>query len=214
MQIEKIILAKRPVGEPTFDNFKLEIFNCPEIKSGEILIKVKWLSLDPYMRGRMDNVRSYASPVEIGEAMEGECIGEIIVSKNEKFAVNELVIGKFGWVSHAISNGHGLRKLKRTNIPEQTALGVLGMPGHTAWTGLNKIANAKKEETIVISAASGAVGSLAGQLAKKKGLKVIGIAGNDQKCSYVVNELGFDGCINHNNVTDTKEFSNLIKSYT
>ena len=133
--------------------------------------------------------------------------------KNEKFAVSELVIGKFGWVSHAISNGHGLRKLKRTNIPEQTALGVLGMPGHTAWTGLNKIANAKKEETIVISAASGAVGSLAGQLAKKKGLKVIGIAGNDQKCSYVVNELGFDGCINHNNVTNTKEFSNLIKSY-
>ena len=123
-----------------------------------------------------------------------------------------MVIGKFGWVSHAISNGHGLRKLKRTNIPEQTALGVLGMPGHTAWTGLNKIANAKKEETIVISAASGAVGSLAGQLAKKKGLKVIGIAGNDQKCSYV-NELGFDGCINHNNVTNTKEFSNLIKSY-
>ena len=213
MQIEKIILAKRPVGEPTFDNFKLEFFNCPEIKSGEILVKVKWLSLDPYMRGRMDNVRSYASPVEIGEAMEGECIGEIIISRNEKFAVSELVIGKFGWVSHAISNGHGLRKLKRTNIPEQTALGVLGMPGHTAWTGLNKIANAKKEETIVISAASGAVGSLAGQLAKKKGLKVIGIAGNDQKCSYVVNELGFDGCINHNNVTNTKEFSNLIKSY-
>ena len=197
MQIEKVILAKRPIGEPTFDNFKLENFNCPGIKSGEILVKVKWLSLDPYMRGRMDNVKSYATPVEIGEAMEGECIGEIIDSKNEKFEVGELVIGKFGWVSHAVSNGYGLRKLERTNIPEQYFLGVLGMPGHTAWTGLNKIANAKKEETLVISAASGAVGSLAGQLAKKKGLKVLGIAGSDEKCSYVTNELGFDACINH-----------------
>lgn len=171
MQIEKVILAKRPIGEPTFDNFKLENFNCPGIKSGEILVKVKWLSLDPYMRGRMDNVKSYAAPVEIGAAMEGECIGEIIDSKNKKFEVGELVIGKFGWVSHAVSNGYGLRKLERTNIPEQYYLGVLGMPGHTAWTGLNKIANAKKEETLVISAASGAVGSLAGQLAKKKGIE-------------------------------------------
>ena len=213
MQIEKVILAKRPIGEPTFDNFKLENFNCQGIKSGEILVKVKWLSLDPYMRGRMDNVKSYAAPVEIGAAMEGECIGEIIDSKNKKFEVGELVIGKFGWVSHAVSNGYGLRKLERTNIPEQYFLGVLGMPGHTAWTGLNKIANAKKEETLVISAASGAVGSLAGQLAKKKGLKVLGIAGSDEKCSYVTDELGFDACINHNKIKDNTEFRNLIKSY-
>ncbi|MFL2801743.1 MAG: NADP-dependent oxidoreductase [Paracoccaceae bacterium] len=213
MQIKRVILAKRPNGEPTLENFNFESFNCPKLQIGEIFVKVLWLSLDPYMRGRMDNVQSYAPPVQIGEPMEGECVAEIIDTKNENFVVGELVVGKFGWVTHAISNGFGLRKLKRTNIPEQTALGVLGMPGHTAWTGLNKIANAQKEETIIISAAAGAVGSLVGQLAKKKGLKVLGIAGNDEKCSYVKNELGFDSCINHNKVKDSTEFRNLIKSF-
>ena len=145
--------------------------------------------------------------------MQGECIAEVIESKNTSFKVGELVSGGFGWVSHAISSGRGLRKIPRSNIPEQTSLGVLGMPGHTAWVGLNKIATASSGETIVVSAASGAVGSLVGQLAKKKGLRVIGVAGSDQKCAYVTKELGYDACINHRSVSSVGEFREMISSY-
>ncbi len=213
MNIKRVVLAERPKGEPTVKNFRLENVVLPKLEEGELSLKVVWLSLDPYMRGRMDGGQSYADPVSVGEPMQGECIAEVIESKNTSFKVGELVSGGFGWVSHAISSGRGLRKIPRSNIPEQTSLGVLGMPGHTAWVGLNKIATASSGETIVVSAASGAVGSLVGQLAKKKGLRVIGVAGSDQKCAYVTKELGYDACINHRSVSSVGEFREMISSY-
>ncbi len=210
MNIERVVLAERPKGEPTEDNFRFEKVGIPKLQEGELLLRVRWLSLDPYMRGRMDAGKSYAVPVSVGEPMQGECVAEVIDSRNSAFKVGELVSGGFGWVSHAISNGQGLRKIPRSNLPEQTSLGVLGMPGHTAWVGLNKIAKASSGETIVVSAASGAVGSMVGQLAKKKGLRVIGIAGSEKKCTYVREELGYDGCINHKLAASVGEFRQQI----
>ena len=213
MNIDRVVLAERPKGEPTKANFRFEKVGAPKLHKGELLLKVKWLSLDPYMRGRMDGSKSYAAPVSIGEPMQGECIAEVIDSQNNEFKVGELVSGGFGWVSHAISNGKELRKIPKSNIPEQASLGVLGMPGHTAWVGLNKIAKASPGETIVVSAASGAVGSLVGQLAKKKGLKVIGVAGSEKKCTYVTEELGYDGCINHQLASSVEDFRQLIAQH-
>jgi len=213
MNIERVVLAERPKGEPTIDNFRLEKIGMAKLQEKELLLKVIWLSLDPYMRGRMDGGQSYAAPVSLGEPMQGECIAEVIESKNKDFNVGELVVGGLGWVSHAISDGKELRKIPKSNIPVQTSLGILGMPGHTAWVGLNKIATASSGETIVVSAASGAVGSLVGQLAKKKGLKVIGIAGSEQKCKYVTEKLGYDGCINHQSISSVGKFRETIASY-
>ncbi len=213
MNIKRVVLAERPKGEPTIDNFRFEEIDIPRLQNGELLLKVRWLSLDPYMRGRMDGAQSYAAPVSIGEPMQGECVAEVIDSRNQKFTTGELVTGRFGWVSHAISNGEELRKIPKSNVPEQTALGVLGMPGHTAWVGLNKIAKALSGETIIVSAASGAVGSLVGQLAKKKGLRVIGVVGSQQKHTYVIEELAYDGCINHNTVSSVGDFRELVASH-
>ena len=213
MHIQQVVLTERPKGEPSISNFRLETISMPILQDGELLIKVIWLSLDPYMRGRMDGAQSYAQPVSVGDPMQGECIGEVIESKNERFNAGEFVVGGLGWVSHGISNGDNLRKIPRSNIPVQASLGVLGMPGHTAWVGLNKIATAASGETIVVSAASGAVGSLVGQLAKRKGLKVIGIAGTQEKCAYVTKELGYDACINHKSVSSVMEFREIINKY-
>ena len=213
MHIQQVVLTERPKGEPSISNFRLETISMPILQEGELLIKVIWLSLDPYMRGRMDGAQSYAQPVSVGDPMQGECIGEVIESKNERFNAGEFVVGGLGWVSHGISNGDNLRKIPRSNIPVQASLGVLGMPGHTAWVGLNKIATAASGETIVVSAASGAVGSLVGQLAKRKGLKVIGIAGTQEKCAYVTKELGYDACINHKSVSSVMEFREIINKY-
>ena len=210
MNIDRVVLAERPKGEPKKENFRFEKVKAPKLQKGEVLLKVKWLSLDPYMRGRMDGSKSYAEPVSIGEPMQGECVAEVIDSQNNGFKLGELVSGGLGWVSHAISNGKELRKIPKSNIPEQTSLGVLGMPGHTAWVGLNKIAKASPGETIVVSAASGAVGSLVGQLAKKKGLRVIGVTGSKKKCTYVTEELGYDGCIDHQSVASVGEFKELV----
>lgn len=213
MHIKQIVLTERPKGEPSIANFRLDQISVPILQEGELLIKVIWLSLDPYMRGRMDGAQSYAQPVSVGDPMQGECIGEVIQSKNERFIIGEFVAGGLGWVSHSISNGDNLRKIPRSNIPIQASLGVLGMPGHTAWVGLNKIASASSGETIVVSAASGAVGSLVGQLAKRKGLRVIGVAGSEEKCAHVTKELGYDGCINHKTVSSTMEFREIIRKH-
>lgn len=192
----RIIMTSRPKAEPTPDNFRLEEGPVPKAGAGEILVRTKYLSLDPYMRGRMSDAASYAAPVEVGGLMQGELVGEVVTSDNDKFKVGEHVAGHLGWQSHAVSNGKGLRKLD-AGQPLAPSLGVLGMPGMTAYTGLLEIGQPKAGETVVVAAASGAVGQLVGQIAKLKGARAVGIAGGPEKCRYVVEELGFEACIDH-----------------
>jgi NADPH-dependent curcumin reductase CurA len=162
-------------------------------------VRNHWLSLDPYMRGRMDAVKSYAKHVELGEVMTGGTVGEVVASRHPKFAVGEFVTGALGWQEYALSDGAGLRKVDPQRAPLSYALGVLGMPGVTAWVGLLDIAQPKAGETVLVSAASGAVGSVVGQLARLKGCRAVGIAGGAAKCEYVVKELGFDACVDYKN---------------
>jgi len=191
-----IRLKSRPEGAATEENFELASETLPEPKDGEILVRVGWLSLDPYMRGRMSAAKSYADPVEIGGVMTAQCVARVIASKNPDFAEGDIVMGGFGWADHAISDGAGVMKVPAGPAP-QPALSVLGMTGFTAWVGLNEIAHAKPGETALISSATGAVGTMAGQLAKAKGMTVIGVAGGAEKCAYAVDELGYDHCLDH-----------------
>jgi len=193
----RVVLASRPVGEPKPSDFRHEEFPVPQPGPGELLLRTKFLSLDPYMRGRMSDAPSYAKPVGIGETMEGGTVSEVVASNNDKFAKGDIVLSHTGWQTHALSNGAGLRKLDPTVAPISTALGVLGMPGMTAYTGLLEIGKPKEGETVVVSAASGAVGSVVGQIAKIKGARAVGIAGGPEKCKYVKDELGFDACVDH-----------------
>lgn len=195
--MKRIVLASRPQGKPGPENFRLEEGPLPEPGAGQFLARVIWLSLDPYMRGRMDDAKSYAKPVAIGETMEGGCVAQVVTSNHPGFAAGDIVAGRFGWASHGLSDGTGVQKIDPEAAPISTALGVLGMPGLTAWVGLNDIAGAKAGETLVVSAATGAVGSLVGQLAKRKGMRVIGVAGGAEKCAYAVDELGYDVCLDH-----------------
>ena len=196
-QYQQIVLASRPQGEVTPANFRLETVNVPALKDGQVLVRNHYLSLDPYMRMRMDDVKSYAAPQAIGEVMIGGTVGEIVASKNPKFAVGDKVVGMLGWSEMGVSDGVLLRKVDTTHIPLSAYLGSVGMPGMTAWYGLTQIMQPKPGETIVVSAASGAVGSVVGQLAKLRGCRAVGIAGGAEKCAYVVNELGFDACIDY-----------------
>lgn len=207
---QSIVLASRPSGQPTLDNFQLTETELPSLTHGQILVRNIWLSLDPYMRGRMDDAKSYADPVEIGGIMEGGAVGEVIASENSHYQVGSFVTGQFGWTTHAISDGIGVRPVDPSLAPISTALGVLGMPGITAWVGLNDILQAKSGETVVVSAATGAVGSLAAQLAKAKGCKVIGVAGGPEKCSFATDTLGLDACIDHR-AHDAKSMAEAIK---
>jgi len=193
----RIVLASRPVGEPKPSDFRLEEFPVPQPGPGQLLLQTKWLSLDPYMRGRMSDAPSYAKPVGIGEVMEGGTVGEVVASNNDSYKPGEVVLAHTGWQTHALSNGAGLRKLDPRVAPVSTALGVLGMPGMTAYTGLLEIGKPQASETVVVSAASGAVGSVVGQIAKIKGARAVGIAGGPDKCRYVKDELGFDECVDH-----------------
>lgn len=194
---KRIVLASRPKGEVSSENFRLEEVPVPTIKDGEVLIRNHYLSLDPYMRMRMEDVKSYAAPQPIGETMIGGTVGEIVASKNPKYAVGDKVQGMMGWSEMGVSDGTMLRKLDTTHIPLSAYLGAVGMPGMTAWYGLTQIIQPKAGETVVVSAASGAVGSVVGQLAKLRGCRAVGIAGGAEKCAYVVNELGFDACIDY-----------------
>src|SRR5690349_8389123 len=180
----RIVLASRPVGEPKASDFRLEEFPVPQPGHGQMLLRTKWLSLDPYMRGRMSDAPSYAKPVGIGEVMEGGTVCEVLTSGLPAFRPGDMVLAHTGWQTHALSNGAGLRKLDPQQAPVQTALGVLGMPGMTAYTGLREIGKPKAGETVVVSAASGAVGSVVGQIAKIIGARVVGIAGGADKCNY------------------------------
>jgi NADPH-dependent curcumin reductase CurA len=193
----RIVLASRPVGEPKASDFRLEEFPVPQPGAGQMLLRTKWLSLDPYMRGRMSDAPSYAKPVDVGGTMEGGTVSEVVASDNKAYQVGEIVLGHTGWQTHALSSGAGLRKLDPKLAPISTALGVLGMPGMTAYTGLLEIGQPKAGETVVVSAASGAVGSAVGQIARIKGARAVGIAGGPDKCRYVKDELGFDECVDH-----------------
>jgi NADPH-dependent curcumin reductase CurA len=193
----QILLKSRPEGTPTLGNFELTQGPVPEPADGEVLMRARYLSLDPYMRGRMSAAKSYAKPVGVGEPMVGGTVGEIVASRHPKFAVGDIVMGYGGWQDYALSNGAGLRKLDPTAAPVTTALGVLGMPGLTAYAGLAEIGQPKAGETVVVAAASGAVGSVVGQIARIKGCRAVGIAGGPDKCRFVADELGFDACIDH-----------------
>lgn len=194
---ERIVLARRPTGAPVAEDFRLEQVPIPAPKQGEVLLKIQYLSLDPYMRGRMSAAKSYAKPVEIGEVMEGGTVGEVITSHHPDFNVGDVVLSYSGWQSFALSNGADLRKLDPTLAPVSTALGVLGMPGFTAYAGLLTIGQPKPGETVVVAAASGAVGSAVGQIARIKGARAIGIAGGAEKCAFVRDVLGFDAVVDH-----------------
>jgi len=193
----RIVLASRPVGEPKASDFRLEEFPVPQPGPGQMLLRTKWLSLDPYMRGRMSDAPSYAKPVGVDEVIEAGTVSEVAASNNDKYRKGDIVLSRAGWQTHMLSDGSGLRKLDPAVAPVQTALGVLGMPGMTAYTGLLQIGAPKAGETVVVSAASGAVGSAVGQIAKIKGARAVGIAGGPDKCRYVKEELRFDDCIDH-----------------
>jgi len=184
----RVVLASRPVGEPKASDFRLEEFPVPQAGPGQVLLKTKWLSLDPYMRGRMSDAPSYAKPVGIGEVMEGGTVSEVVASNSDKYRNGDIVLSRAGWQTHMVSDGAGLRKLDPKVAPVSTALGVLGMPGMTAYTGLLEIGAPKAGETVVVSAASGAVGSVVGQVARIKGARAVGIAGGADKCRYVREE--------------------------
>jgi NADPH-dependent curcumin reductase CurA len=191
-----IVLNSRPHGAPTAADFRLQESAVPVPQDGQVLLRTLYLSLDPYMRGRMSDAASYAAPVEIGAPMIGATVSRVEASRHPGFAVGDLVLAFSGWQDYALSDGAGLRKLAGLAQPS-SALGVLGMPGFTAYMGLLDIGQPKPGETVVVAAASGAVGSVVGQVAKLQGCRVVGIAGGAEKCRYVVDELGFDACIDH-----------------
>ncbi len=193
----KILLNSRPIGKPTLDNFRLESAVMPEAAAGEVLLRTEYLSLDPYMRGRMSEAKSYAAPTGIGEVMGAGTIARVVSSKHANFSAGDWVLGMGGWQDYSLSNGTGLTKLDPNIKQHSLYLGVLGMPGFTAYMGLLDIGNPKAGETVVVAAATGAVGSVVGQIAKLKGCHVVGFAGGASKCRYAVEELGFDACINH-----------------
>jgi NADPH-dependent curcumin reductase CurA len=194
---KRIVLASRPVGEPTPANFRIEDYPIPTPGPGQVLLRTIWLSLDPYMRGRMSDGPSYSAPVPVDGVMEGGAVCEVAASNNSGFTKGDVVLAHSGWQQYALSDGKGLRKVDPKIAPVSTAVGVLGMPGMTAYTGLLEIGKPKAGETVVVAAASGAVGSAVGQIAKIKGARAVGIAGGKEKCNYVKNELGFDECIDH-----------------
>jgi len=199
MENLRITLASRPVGVPTESNFQIEKQHLPPLRDGQVLIKTLYLSLDPYMRGRMSAAKSYADPVAIGAVMTGESAGIIIDSKSTRFKKGDYICSDSGWQSHYISNEDNplIYRVDPTIVPLSAYLGVCGMPGRTAYFGLLREAKPVEGETLVVSAASGAVGSVVGQIGKILGLRVIGIAGGQRKCAYVKEELGFDECVDY-----------------
>jgi NADPH-dependent curcumin reductase len=193
----RIVLKQRPVGAPRPDDFELIESPAPRPEPGQILCRTIYLSLDPYMRGRISGVKSYARGVDPGELMVGATVSEVVESKHPSFAPGDLVAGRDGWQAYGVSDGAGVRKLDPEQAPISTALGVLGMPGMTAYVGVLDFGRPKPGETVVVSAASGAVGSVVGQIAKLQGCRAVGIAGGKAKCDYVVGELGLDACVDY-----------------
>src|SRR5215470_2394867 len=204
MTNRRVLLKSRPVGEPKPTDFEIADSPAPKPQDGEILVRTIWLSLDPYMRGRMNDVKSYAASVELGQPMVGGTVGEVVESRDAAFAPGDFVLSYGGWQTYHVAKSAGARvgafgpmKLEPKAAPISTALGVLGMPGMTAYVGLYDLGQPQPGETVVVSAAAGAVGSAVGQLAKIRGCRAIGIAGSKDKCEYVVRELGFDACVSY-----------------
>ncbi len=193
----RIVLASRPDGRPKPENFRLEHVAVPAPSEGEVLLAIRYLSLDPYMRGRISAAKSYAASTEIGEVMTGGTVGEVVESRHPDFKPGDFALSHSGWQSHAVAAGSALRKLDPKAAPLTTALGVLGMPGFTAYAGLLTIGQPKPGETVVVAAASGPVGSAVGQIARIKGARAVGIAGGPEKCAYVRENFGFDAVIDH-----------------
>jgi NADPH-dependent curcumin reductase len=212
---QQVLLASRPQGESTVDNFRL--VSTPisdELADGQVLVRNHYLSLDPYMRGRMNDGKSYANPQPLDSVMIGGTVGEVVASRNAGFAVGDKVVGMGGWQQYLLVDAHQrgvLQKVDTTHIPLSAYLGAVGMPGVTAWHGLVRIIAPKAGETVVVSAASGAVGSAVGQLAKVRGARAVGLAGGADKCRYVVDELGFDACIDYKQHPDVKSLSSALK---
>src|ERR1700739_355729 len=194
---KRIVLASRPTGEPKPSDFRTEEFPVPAPGPGQVLLRTIWLSLDPYMRGRMSDAASYAQPVPIGGVMEGGTVSEVIASSNPAFAKGDIVLSRAGWQTHVLSDGRGLAKIDPPLAPISTAVGVLGMPGMTAYAGLLDIGKPQAGETVVVAAASGAVGSAGRESAQIKGARAVGIAGGKDKCAYGKREFGFDECLDH-----------------
>jgi NADPH-dependent curcumin reductase CurA len=192
-----VVLKRRPRGAPSADDFELREDGVPAPGAGEVVTRTIWLSIDPYMRGRISDAWSYAPPIQPGEVMTGETVGEVIASADPAFQPGDTVAGARGWQTHTLSKAANLVKVDGKAAPLSTYLGVLGMPGTTAYSGMQDIGQAKSGQTVVISAASGAVGSVAGQIAKRAGARVVGIAGGADKCFFVQDVLGFDDCIDH-----------------
>jgi len=193
----RILLISRPTGKANAENFRLETVDTPALAEGQLLVRNHWLSLDPYMRGRMNESRSYAAPQSLNETMQGQTTGVVVESRNASWSVGTPVLASFGWQEYGISDGSGLRKLDTKSIPLSAYLGAVGMPGVTAWYGVHRIIAPRPGETVAVSAASGAVGMIVGQLAKRAGARAVGIAGGAQKCRYVVQELGMDACVDY-----------------
>ena len=193
----RITLVARPQGAPKSDDFATVDDTVPAPGDGEMLLRTVYLSLDPYMRGRMNDVKSYVPPVQLGDTMEGGAVSVVEESRHPKFSAGDIVFGYTGWQRYAISNGKGMRTVDPSIAPISTALGILGMPGLTGYVGLLDLGQPKEGETVVVSAATGAVGSLVGQIAKLKGCRVVGVAGAEAKCRYAVDTLGLDACVSH-----------------
>jgi leukotriene B4 12-hydroxydehydrogenase/15-oxo-prostaglandin 13-reductase len=198
----QFVLASRPVGKPKESDFKMVDAPIPELKDGQVLVRALYLSVDPYMRGRISGMKSYAAPVEIGGVMVGGGVAEVVESKDPGFAVGDIVDIYMGWQQFAISDGRGLRKLDPSIAPVSTALGVLGMPGMTAYFGLLDVCEPKAGETVLVSGAAGAVGTIVGQIAKIKGCRTVGIAGGDDKIDYILKDCGYDAAFNYKTTSD------------
>ncbi len=212
---QQVLLASRPSGEPSADNFQLVSTPLPTPGDGQVLVRHHYLSLDPYMRGRMNEGKSYAAPQPLGEVMMGGTVGEVVESNADAFSVGDFVVGQGGWQEYAVADGSGSaapHKADTTHIPLSAYLGPVGMTGVTAWIGLLDIIAPKAGETVIVSAASGAVGSVVGQLAKTRGCRAVGIAGGAEKCAYVVDTLGFDACVDYKAHPDMKSLLGALKT--
>jgi NADPH-dependent curcumin reductase len=211
---QQIHLDNRPTGEAVASNFKLVTSETPPLQDGQVLVRHHFLSLDPYMRGRMNDAKSYAMPQALGETMGGGTVGEVVESQNERFAVGDKVVGMGGWQEYSVVDANqvgALRKVDTTHVPLSAYLGAVGMPGVTAWYGLVKIIAPQAGETMVISAATGAVGSAFAALSKARGCRTVGIAGGPEKCKYAVDELGYDACIDYKLHADAASLAKALK---
>jgi NADPH-dependent curcumin reductase CurA len=214
MQNQQIVLASRPMGEPTVANFRLVEAPMSALADGQVLVRHHYLSLDPYMRGRMNDGKSYAQPQPLDAVMIGGTVGEVVESRHPGFAAGDQVVGMGGWQQYSVVDATQLgmlRKVDTTHIPLAAYLGAVGMPGVTAWVGLTQIIAPKEGETVVVDAASGAVGGAVGQLAKARGCRVVGLAGGADKCAYVTDVLGFDACIDYKQQPDLKSMLRALK---